>query len=271
MNQPPLHWVHRGRVAMGTLFEVLLGGDEEEHLTAVAEAALDEIGRIDRLLSRFNPRSEIARINRLAGREPVLVDREVAELLALCLEAQEWTDGCFDMAAGSGGSAAAVRFDRAARRVAFARPDLRLDLGGVGKGYALDRAAELLAQFGICRALLHGGTSSVLARGQGPEGGPWRVALRDPAGNAPVESLELADEALSCSWPGAAQDIMDPKTGAPVGRNRACAVVAPTATVAEILSTALVVRGPEGSAPLAAVHGGPRARVYWLSASDDSA
>jgi thiamine biosynthesis lipoprotein len=255
---------------MGTLFEVLLGGDDEEHLAAVAEALLDEVVRVERLLSRFDPKSEIARVNRQAGREPVLVDREVAALLALCLEAREWSGGCFDIATQNGARTVAVEFDPAARRIAF-RTQTRLDLGGVGKGYALERAAELLSPYRVEHALLHGGTSSVLARGRGPDGGPWRIDLRDPAGGGVSRWLELNDEALSCSWAGEAQDIMDPRSGEAVRRKAGCAVVAPSATLAEILSTALVVRGPEGSAALAAAQGGPRARVHWLSATEDSA
>src|SRR5438132_927598 len=72
------------RVAMGTYFEVFLAGDDEEHLRAVADAVLDEVVRAERLLSRFDPASEVSRINRLAGQQPVLVDVEVLDVLRTC-------------------------------------------------------------------------------------------------------------------------------------------------------------------------------------------
>src|SRR5262245_39811982 len=90
--QPAIQSVRRTRPAMGTLFEVLLLGDDEEHLTAVADAVLDEVQRIERLLSRFDPRSEISRINRLAAAESLVVDCELAGLLAACFEARHWTE-----------------------------------------------------------------------------------------------------------------------------------------------------------------------------------
>lgn len=233
--------IHRTRPAMGTLFEVLLRGEDAEHLTAVADAVLDEIQRIERLLSRFDPRSEISRINHLAGREPVLLDHELAALLQTCFEAQQWTGGAFDVTASSqrgacGGAAAHIVFDPASRLIEFSDPTIQLDLGGIGKGFALDRAAELLDEYRIEHALLHGGTSSVLARGTNSEGQPWRIAL--PKGDRLW--LELHDEALSCSAINEQVDIIHPATGQPLAGTSAVAVVAPTATEAEIVSTALL-------------------------------
>lgn len=255
--------VHRTRAAMGTLFEALLVGDDAEHLAAVAEAALDEVQRIERLLSRFDPRSEISRINRLAAREEVLVDFEVAALLQTCFDATRRTDGCFDILASGRreppAGAPFLEFDLARRLIRFTDPAATLDLGGIGKGYALDRAAEILAENGVENALLHGGTSSVLARGTDADGAPWKISLQGLTGDESGEMIELIDSALSCSAVNEQADIIDPRTGEPLTGRLGCAVVAKSATQAEILSTAMLCRGPAGWQPLA-----DEIQVVWL-------
>jgi len=246
---PAVSIVHRTRPAMGTLFEAILCGEDEEHLTAVADSILDEVQRIERLLSRFDPRSEISRINRLASQEPLLVDHEVAALLQMCFDANRRTHGAFDITASAGApacrEAAPTQFDAARRLVRFTSPSVQLDLGGIGKGYALDCAAELLAEHNVEHALIHGGTSSALARGCDPSGQPWRVALRHPITAEEVQTIELKDAALSCSAVDEQNDIIDPRTGQPVIASVACAVIAQSATEAEIFSTAFVCLGRE--------------------------
>jgi thiamine biosynthesis lipoprotein len=260
--------VHRTRPAMGTLFEVLLGGEDEEHLTAVAEAVLDEVVRVERLLSRFDPRSEISRINRLAARESVRVDREVADLLQVCFAAWHWTSGAFDITATSMWSDGpiglkCVRFDPDRRTIALDNPHVQLDLGGIGKGYALDRAAQLLDVHGIEHALLHGGTSSVLARGTDVDGRPWRIALRDLSGGDPF--VELENDALSCSAVNDQHDIIDPTTSRPLTDSSAVSIIAPSAMQAEILSTALLCLGPERADAMIPAEELQGCRAIWLA------
>lgn len=272
--------VHHTRPAMATLFEVVVIGDDEEHLGAVAEAALDEITRVERLLSRHDPRSETARLNREAPVGEVLVDRELFELLQLCEDYGARTGGYFDVAAVLAGPSAAlpmfadVVLDAEKRTVRFTNPALGLDFGALGKGYALDRAGELVRSFGVERAFLHGGTSSILALGNGPSGTPWPVGIRNPwAANDMNElaKIGLADQGYSCSAVfsagESASDIVDPITRAPLADQAACVVIAPTSLEAEILSTALLAMG-NARARAYTENAGPGICVAWLAAAD---
>jgi thiamine biosynthesis lipoprotein len=239
--------------AMGTRFELFLTGQghDREHLEAVAGDVLEEIGRLDCLLSRFDPRSEIARINREAAGRLIRVDREVFGLLEKCEEARRLTAGYFDVTASHKGEARALHLATESCTVRFSGPDVFIDLGGIGKGYALDRAREIMLRFGVTCGLLHGGTSSVLAIGtpHGTDG--WPVAVRDPLMlmGEPVAQLKLADRGLSCSavrHPGQHQsDVVNPLTGDPLNGDAVCVVLAANATDAEILSTALLAMGRE--------------------------
>lgn len=238
---------------MGARFEVFLFGQEEEHLEAVAAAVIEEIVRLDGVLSRFDPRSEIARINREACHAPARVDREVFALLEKCEEARRLTDGYFDVSASSGIAVEenALQLDAENCAVRFTQPDVSADLGGVGKGYALDRAREIMLRFGVTCGLLHGGASSVLAAGAPPDKNGWPVAMRHPLtpDAEPVAQVELMDQALSCSaarHPGQRQsDVLNPLTGRPLDGNAACVTLAANATEAEIFSTALLAMGRE--------------------------
>jgi thiamine biosynthesis lipoprotein len=229
--------------AMGTRFEVFLSGQDREHLEAVAVAVCEEVIRLDNVLSRFNPGSEIARINREAGGQSVRVDREVFALLERCEQARELTHGYFDITAASGGNG--IELDAEHCTVRFKRSGVVIDLGAIGKGYALDYGREILLRFGVDSGLLNGGTSSILAMG-----GPFAVDLRHPLeSNQIIERIELANRALSCSavrHPAQAEsDVVNPLTGARLSGNDTCVVLAPNAVEAEIFSTALLAMGRE--------------------------
>jgi thiamine biosynthesis lipoprotein len=282
--------IRQQRPAMGTWFEARLVGDDPEHLAAVAEAVLDEVGRIDRLLSRFDPRSEVARINREASRRALLVDREVLGLLETCRTAWERTEGSFDVTASAAASAmgdlasndrptfAAVIIDLEARTVRFARPGVALDLGGIGKGYALDRAAEIVAAQGVRSAFLHGGTSSILALGLDEMGRPWPIGVRDPfaapGATAELFRVSLEGRGFSCSAtraPGqACSDLIDPRRGTPLSGHSACVAIAGDATWAEVLSTALLCMGKGRAAGYAGRYAeGDGFDVAWIECRDD--
>lgn len=233
----------RSITAMNTRFDVFLYGDDEQHLEAVAVAVLEEILRLDGTLSRFDPRSEIARVNREAGKAAVRVDRELFALLETCEQARQATNGFFDVTQGGG-----LELDENACTVRLAGSDARIDLGGIGKGYALDRGREILRRFHVTNALLQGGTSSVLAVGDEA----WPIDLRHPINpDAIVGRIELANRGLSCSAARhndrQASDVVNPLTGAPLVGDDACVVLAENATEAEIFSTALLAMGREAA------------------------
>jgi thiamine biosynthesis lipoprotein len=271
------HVIHRQRPAMGTWFEARLVGDDHEHLGAVAEAVLDEVERIERLLSRFDQRSEVARINREAAHRAVQLDFEVLGVLQTCRRAWERTDGYFDVTAPRC-EFAAVAIDPEARTVRFEEPGLALDLGGIGKGYALDRGAEIVAAHGVGSAFLHGGTSSILAIGCDEAGQPWPVSVRDPLATADRAAelfrVCLSDRGFSCSatlGPGQQRsDLVDPARRAPLAGNSACIVVACNATAAEFLSTALLCMGKEKASQYVARYAeAGRLEAAWIDGRDD--
>jgi thiamine biosynthesis lipoprotein len=148
-----------------------------------------------------------------------------------------------------------VALDERQRTIRFLRPGMRLDFGAVAKGFALDRAAAVLEEAGVRAALLHGGTSTVLALGAPPGEDAWNVAIKAPgAGAAILRVVALERCALSVSAPhgrafekdGAAfGHVMDPRIGAPAASAALCAVVCASAARADAWSTALLAAGPD--------------------------
>jgi thiamine biosynthesis lipoprotein len=173
----------------------------------------------------------------------VRVDREVFALLARCEQARQATEGYFDITAASGGAGLRLTAEHCA--VQFTRPEVVLDLGAVGKGYALDCGREILLRFGVACALLHGGGSSALALGAEE----WPIAIRHPLAVEAAARVKLVNRGLSCSavrHPGQMQsDVVNPLLRAPLTGEAACVVLAENATEAEIFSTALLAMGRE--------------------------
>ncbi len=267
--------------AMATRFELELIGSDAEHLEAVAAAIEDEVHRLDHLLSRYNPASEISRLNRHAATSPQRVDADVWQLLTAAEHFRQATGGFFDVTASSAaadathGHAAHLWLDAAWQAVGFASPDTAINLGGIAKGFALDRAKELLARYGVESALLSAGTSSILALGRPPAGEAWMVDVRHPADDAasPIGRLALVDRSLSCSAtarPGqAVSDLVDPHTRLPITGGDAVVVLASTGVEAEALSTALLAMGrrraTEYLAPArSTIVDGSRVDVAWV-------
>lgn len=253
------------RLAMRTRFEIVLSdaNKSEAFLRAAGEEALGEIERADFLLSAYWPGAALFRVNAAAGwGEPVRVEPAVIGFLACARELAKATNGAFDLSVGPllrvwKNAATAptlnkikaaldlvgmdnVHIDVDASTVWLARPGARLDPGAIGKGWALERATDLLREAGVENALLHGGTSTVVALG-----GPWNVAVRHPRKPERLASVALQDQALSVSAARSGH-IVDPRTGRPVEKTMLAAVVATSATDTDAVSTGLLVEGEAG-------------------------
>lgn len=264
--------------AMGCRWELLLCGEDPVRLRAAGEEALAEVARLDAQLSLFRPASEVSGLNARAAQAPVPISPELFALLEWCATIHHHTGGAFDITVGpllhcwgfrSGeGSVPSpealaearervgmqhLELDRQRRTLRFGRPGMALDLGAVGKGYALECAVEILRDLGIEHALLHAGTSTLYALGTAPDGNGWPVAIRDPATPDGCLAVEhLRDRALSVSAPhgrcftaGGRRfgHILDPRTGWPAEGPRLAAVTHPSPTLSDALSTALLVAG----------------------------
>jgi predicted dehydrogenase/thiamine biosynthesis lipoprotein ApbE len=220
---------------MATVVEVVAAGPDERALRPAVEEALGEVERLEAQLSRFRPSSEISRINALAGREPVPVEPRLFALLEEARALAALTGGAFDVALG-----APWTLDPGARAVRLGA-GAALDLGAIGKGYALDRAAAILRERGVRRALLHAGHSTILALGA------WPVGLVDPRdGRRRLARLVLEDRALSTSSVHGGRagggHVIDPGTGRPAAGAAAWAF-APTGAASDALATAFHVMG----------------------------
>lgn len=246
--------VRLARRAMGTAFEVLVCGENERWLRAAAEEALAEVDRLDDQLSLYRPTSELCHVNARAAAGPVKVEPRLFALLERARELHALTDGAFDIAVAplmrrfgfrGAGTVHGMRFvTLRAGTVRFTRRGVALDLGGIGKGYAIDRAVALLRARGITEALVHGGTSTIYAMGE------WNVGLVDPRDpERRLGSLALCNRALSASSSlGRVNEqgqghIVDPRTGQPVDGTAAWAV-GPSATDTDALATAFLIDGP---------------------------
>jgi FAD:protein FMN transferase len=280
------------RNAMATRFEIVVWGGHEPALRAAAEEALDEVQRIEAQLSLYRPDSEVAHLNARAAQDWVRVESGLFGLLQRAKQLSQETEGAFDITVaplvrcwgfmgGSGKQPAKtaiaearkcvgmhlVELDTETFRVRFARPGVMLDFGAIGKGYAIERAVELLREAGITSAIIHGGTSTAYALGQPPDHPAWKIGIEAPPQTAadslaPLAVVELRDEALSVSavWGKSFESkgktyghIIDPRTGYPAAAAELAAVVLASATETDALSTALLTLGMDGHDHIAAL------------------
>ena len=261
---------------MGTRITVELWAEDEAQGRAAIEAVLEEMRRIDAAMSTYKPTSELSIVNAKAGAGSVQISQELFDLLATSLEYSRATEGAFDITYASVGylydyrthkrpdaqqieqALAGVNYrhvilDRGARTVRFARPGVRIDLGGIGKGHAVDRSIALLRGRGYDRALVSaGGDSRIIGDRFGK---PWVIGIRHPDRREEVIArVPLEDAALSTSGDYERyfdeagvryHHIIDPHSGRSASRVRSATIIGPSATRTDGLSKTAFVLGPE--------------------------
>ena len=278
-GQQELLRLEKSADAMGSTYSIALYGYDRVKMEAAADAAFDEVRRLDDLLSNYKPASEWSEVNRYAAERPVKVSPELFRLLSACLEYSRESEGAFDISVGPlmkvwgfyKGSghlphkpeiAAAlakvgyqhVHLDAAAQTVRFDRPGVELDPGGIGKGYAVDRMVDVLRRNGVVTALVAGSGSSIYGMGAPPdEPRGWPVKIKDPWDNRKTLSeVFLKDSSMSTS--GSYEKffraegktyahIMDPRTGYPAQGSSSVSVIAPRTIDSEAWAKPYFVNG----------------------------
>ena len=283
--------------AMATRFEIVLHGENPIALRAAGEEALRQIDQLEAQLSLFRASSEIAYLNARAATGPVRVTPDLFALLQQAARLSEESGGAFDITIaplvrcwgfmGGDGRLPSpsevaeartkvgmrlVQLNPAHFTVQFAREGVMLDLGAIGKGYAVERAAEVLREAGVTSALIHGGTSTVQALAPPPGEESWKIAIETPSSRADapptlLATVPLKQEAMSVSGVLGHSfqakgrtfgHIIDPRTGEPAAGTLLAAVVLPSATETDALSTALLTVGAAGHDAIAKLRPGMR-------------
>ena len=212
--------------AMATVFEVHAVHPDARYAAQAAHAAFDLADRLERELSRFISNSDIGRINALAAGKHARVSPTTMECLVVARHMFDVTGGAFDVSIGTGLPSLEIVPDECTVRAST--DGVRLDLGGIGKGYAVDLMAELLEEWGIERALVHGGFSSMLALEPPADCDGWSLTLSDPGEPSRVLArLSARRTALGASGLRKGDHIVDPRTGSPVRGRRAAWVALP--------------------------------------------
>jgi thiamine biosynthesis lipoprotein len=269
--------------AMGSAYSLVLYGEDRGRLEAASEEAFEEVRRLDRMLSNYRPESEWSEVNRHAAERPVKVSAELFQLLSACVEYSRQSEGAFDISVGplmkvwgfykgsghlpQGAEVRAalakvgyrnILLDPGGRTVRFARTGVELDPGGIGKGYAVDRMADILRKDGIDSALVSASGSSIYALGAPPGEAGWKVRIRDPKDEAKtVTEVTLKNESMSTSGNYEKfflaegkmySHIMDPRTGFPATGTLSASVIAPLTLDSEAWTKPCYIQGREWTA-----------------------
>jgi thiamine biosynthesis lipoprotein len=272
------------RLSMACVYAIVVYGDDGAALPRIVEEAFDEVDRIDRLMSHYKPESPLSRLNRDAGSRADLppVDPELFAMIAESLRYSRESDGAFDITVGplmkvwgffqGDGRVPSARelhdvkgrvgyahviLDANAGTIRFDQPGVELDLGGIAKGYAVDRVVALLRARHIVAALVSAGGSTIYALGTPPGEDGWSVSIQDPLhAQQTALTLRLKDRSLSVAGRSEKSferngviysHIMDPRTARPVQGMLSVAVLSATGTEGDALDDAFFVQGVEKS------------------------
>lgn len=263
---------------MGNRFEVTVVDSDTVNAEAHIDAAVEEIKRIERLLTTYDDSSQTNRINAMAGIAPVKVDREVFELIERALRISELTQGAFDITYGSIDKSLwnfdlnmkalpdaetaknAVRLinyknvwlDAGSCTVFLKEKDMRVGFGGIGKGYAADKAKASLTARGVKSGIVNA-AGDLVTWGTQPGGKPWTIAIADPdQANLPFSTLNISNMAIATSGSYAKYVVIDgkryshtidPKTGLPVSGIKSVSIISPSAEFADAMATPVTVMG----------------------------
>ncbi len=267
-------WFEDKQGIMGTNIQVELWADSAQEGEDAIQAVMYEMERINQLMSPYIKSSELSQLNAHAAEGAVPVSEELYTLVALSVELAKETDGAFDITFASVGylynyrdgqkpeqgqieellkaiDYRHIKFNRAQHSISFAHPNVKIDLGGIAKGHAVDNAIEILKQRGIKHALVTAGGDTKLLGDR--LGKPWMVGIRDPRNkDKQAVVLPLADTALSTSGDYERyfeQDgvryhhILSPKTGSSVYEVQSVSIIGQRSTLNDALSTAVFVLG----------------------------
>lgn len=276
---------------MSCEFELVLCGHVRQYLLDAAEEAYEELARLEEQMSVFIPASEISEINASAADRPVRIDARLFDLLVTAKRISRETDGAFDITAGplvrrwnaddkmdfklphaeeisnllAKVGIAHVCLDETDCTVAFDAPGVSINLGAIGKGYAVGEIASLLRDRGIESGLISGGTSTVYAIGCPPDGDAWTVGIRNPVErDGRLTTVRLRDQALSTSGGHERftevdgvrySHVIDPRTGWPADDLLIASAVTPDPAESDALSTAFLVLGIDGTREYCRTHG----------------
>lgn len=249
--------------AMATVFEVCVEHADERYVAQAARAVFDLTDRLERELSRFVPNSDISRVNHLRAGGRTRVTESTLECLAIARHVFDLTGGAFDVSIGTG--LAMLDLDPDDSSVGASADGVRIDLGGIGKGYAVDLMAAMLEEWGLDRALVHGGFSSVLAL-EPPSGRDgWPLTLSDPrAPGRVLVRLSIRQTAVGASGLRKGDHIVDPRTGEAVRGRLGSWVAVPRPARAE-------TAGPEDAGPAAAAVTDALTTAFMLLDTDEIA
>jgi len=269
-------WLGDARPLMGTEVSVYLWSDDPELGRQALEDVFEETARIDRLMSTYKDESEISKINRLAAKKPVVCGDELFDLVRRSLDISVLTLGAFDVTYDSVGQHydfrsrqrpdtdtvaserenidyRLVELDQATRSISFLKEGVRINLGGIAKGYVVERGIDILRRHGLKHAIVTAGGDSRLLGDR--RGRPWMVGIRDPRVDDKVAiSVPLTDEAISTSGDYERyfdedgvryHHIIKPATGTPAGGVHSATVFGPDAVITDALSTSVFVMGVE--------------------------
>ncbi len=280
--------------AMGGAFTIAAYGTDRAELETAIAQALEEARRLNQLLSNYLPDSEWSRVNRLAGRQPVTVSPELFQLLQDCVSYSRQSEGTFDITVGplmkvwgfykgsghlphrSEVEAALedvswrnIELDPRNHTVRFARLGVNIDPGGIGKGYAVDRMADILKQDGVKSALVSGASSSIYAIGAPPGEPGWKISIKNPRDTSKTAAaVWLKDQSLSTSgnyekffyadgkmW----SHIMDPRTGYPSMGTLSVSIISPRTIDSEAWAKPYYILGRDWTAK----HKNKEFRVFY--------